>query len=278
MRPLALIAFACGGAAISDTRTFVEQPLATAPGLSGLAVDERGDAWTVAERAKTAYRISPASAIETLPITNVPDDHDLEAIAALGGDRFAFGTEGKDAEPSRILFARRDGQHLDITDTMYITAADAGLPEKANHGIEGLCGIERTLAAALESVGVTDGKRWAPVLRIEAGAVVRTHRLWLTSATGKLSALDCRRRPDGTLDVLAIERHFEVTRVLRFTLGEAIEVTPRIALDLGGTLRGRLNLEGIASLPSGEVIAVTDNQWKTITGPSLLLRFRAGSL
>src|SRR5688500_4731175 len=110
MRRVAVIAlFACGGAAGSGTRTFIEQPLATAPGLSGLAVDERGEVWTVAERARTAYRISPANAVEGFAITNVPDGHDLEAIAALG-DGFAFGTEGKAAEPSRILLARRDGR------------------------------------------------------------------------------------------------------------------------------------------------------------------------
>jgi hypothetical protein len=271
------IALAACGAARSDPRMFGEQPLATAPGLSGLAVDERGDAWAVAERARTAYRIS-GNTVETLAIENVPDGHDLEAIVALGGDRFAFGTEGKAAEPSRILFAHRDGTRLMITETMLVSAADAGVPEQANHGIEGLCGDDRTLAAALESVGTTGGKRWAPVLQIEAGAVVRAHRLWLTTATGKLSALDCRRSSDGRLDVLAIERHFEVTRILRFTLGEAIEITPRIALDLGATLRGRLNLEGIAWLPNGDVVAVTDNQWKAITGPSLLLRLRSGSV
>ena len=159
-----------------------------------------------------------------------------------------------------------------IGQSVAITSADAGIPVEENHGIEGLCGVDRSLAAGLESVGIADGKRWAPIVRIEAGAIIRTHRLWLTSPTGKLSSLDCRRGPDGTLDVLAIERDFEVTRVLRFTLGTAIDVTPRVALDLSAAIHGRLNLEGIAWLPGGDVVAVTDNQWKVITGPSLLLR------
>ena len=279
MRRVAVIALtalsACGGGTVSSP--FVEEPLAIGPGLSGLAVDERGEVWTVAERARTAYRISPPDAVETFEVTNAPAGHDLEAMAAVG-DGFAFGTEGKAAEPSRILFARRDGKRLVITDTLLITAAEVGLPEEANHGIEGLCGVGQTLLAAVESVGVSGGKRWAALLRIEGRTVVRSHRLWLTSATGKISALDCRRRSDGTLDVLAIERHFEVTRILRFTLTEAIDVTPRIALDLGPALRGRLNLEGIAWLPDGEVIAVTDNQWKRVVGPSLVVRLRPGSI
>lgn len=279
MRAVGLVILAACGAA-TQPKTFVEQPLATEPGLSGLAVDDRGNAWTVAERAATAYRFSPANpaVLEAFAIEGAPDGHDLESIAALGGDAFAIGTEARTPEPSRILFARRDGKRLVIGESLPITSADAGVPIEENHGIEGLCGADRTLAAALESVGVTDGKRWAPVVRIEAGAVVRTHRLWLTSATGKLASLDCRRGPDNTLDVLAIERDFKVTRILRFTLGTATDVRPRVARDLSAAINGRLNLEGIAWLPGGDVVAVTDNQWKVITGPSLLLRLRPGSV
>ena len=50
MKALGIITLAaCGGA--SPPGTFAEQPLATEPGLSGLAIDQRGDAWTIAERA-----------------------------------------------------------------------------------------------------------------------------------------------------------------------------------------------------------------------------------
>ncbi|HLL24989.1 MAG TPA: hypothetical protein VK427_22800 [Kofleriaceae bacterium] len=51
---------------------------------------------------------------------------------------------------------------------------------------------------------------------------------------------------------------------------------PTEVLDLGPVLKSRLNLEGIAQLPDGRIIAVTDNQWKTLQGPSVLLVFRAG--
>jgi len=40
-------------------------------------------------------------------------------------------------------------------------------------------------------------------------------------------------------------------------------------------LRGALNLEGLARLPDGRVVAVVDNQYRTITGPDELLVFRA---
>lgn len=273
MRAVLLVLAACGTAA-PQPATFAAQPLATEPGLSGLAVGERGDAWTITERAQTAYRVSLADppALEAFAIVGAPDGHDLESIAVLGPGVFAIGTEARVPEPSRVLFARRDGRRLVIGESVVITSAEIGIPVEENHGVEGLCGVDRSLAAALESVGVADGRRWAPVVRIEGGAVVRTHRLWLTSTTGKLSSLDCRRTADGSLDVLAIERDFAVTRVLRFALGTATDVTPRIARDLSAAIHGRLNLEGIAWLPGGDVVAVTDNQWKVITGPSLLLR------
>jgi hypothetical protein len=56
------------------------------------------------------------------------------------------------------------------------------------------------------------------------------------------------------------------------------DLAPTEALDLGPVLRGRLNLEGVAWLPDGRVVAVVDNQWKVITGPSELLVFLPGAV
>jgi len=261
---------------------FTEVTVDTAPGLSGLAVDEAGRLWTIAERDEKAYRITLDAAlrpaVELFPVEGAPPDVDLEGIATLGGDRFALGTEGHDDGLATVLVAERRGAALAVTRTIELPARSVGIPLKANEGAEGICGAGDTIIAAIEGAGTTDGRRWAPVLRITGGAIVRTHRVWLTTATGKISGLDCTIAPDGTVAAWAVERHFEVTRLLRFTLPPpgtgADEITPTVALDLGPILHGRLNLEGIAQLPDGRIVAVVDNQWRTITGPSELLVFR----
>jgi len=177
-----------------------------------------------------------------------------------------------------VLVAALRGAALAVTRTIELPEQSVGIRLEKNHGAEGVCGAGETIIAAIEGVGEVAGRRWAPVVRIADGAIARTHRVWLTTATGKLSGLDCTIAPDGTVTAWAIERHFEVTRLLRFTLppvgAGADEITPTIALDLGAVLNGRLNLEGIARLPDGRIVAVVDNQWKTITGPSELLVFR----
>lgn len=283
MRRLALVVglAACGGhddapARPAPASSLIEIPLATAPGLSGLAVDDAGALWTVAERAHTAYRITLDAALHptvtAFAIEGAPEGNDLEAMAALGGDAFAFGTESMREGTATVLVAERRGGALVVARAIDITDAAAGTPIVPNHGVEGACGHGGTILAALESFG-TEPRRWAPVVRLVDGAVARTYKLWLTSATGRLSALDCTIDADGTVHAWAIERHFEVSRVLAFTLApdgpEAI--TPEVVADLGATLHGDANLEGIARLPDGRLVTVVDNQWKTIQGASRLI-------
>lgn len=282
-------AAACGKPPALDAaraaELFTEVPVDTAPGLSGLALDEAGALWTVAERASRAYRITLDAAlrptVEAFPVEGLPEGNDLESVAVLGGGRFALGTEGRLDGVATVLVAERRGGALAVVRELRLTAADIGIPIIENHGAEGVCGAGDTIVAAIEEVGADAGRRWAPVVRIAGGAVARTHRVWLTTATGKLSGLDCEPRPDGSIVAWAVERHFEVTKLLRFTLpplgaGPA-DLTPEVLLDLGPVLRGSLNLEGVAHLPDGRLVAVVDNQWKTITGPSLLLVFRPGA-
>lgn len=284
----ASLAAACGRAPGVDRERaaalFTEVVVDTAPGLSGLAVDDAAGIWMVAERAARAYRITLDAAlrptVEAFPIEGVPPRTDLEAIAALGGDRFALGTEGRQDGAATVLVAERRGAALAVTHAIQLPEASVGIPLAENHGVEGVCGAGETIIAAIEGAGEQGGRRWAPVVRITGGAVARTHRVWLTSATGKLSALDCRLELGGAITAWAIERHFEVTRLLRFTLpapgAGADDITPTVALDLGAALRGRLNLEGIARLADGRMAAVVDNQWRTVTGPSQLLVFHPG--
>jgi hypothetical protein len=277
---------------------FDEVVVDTRPGLSGLAADDTAGIWAVAERAGRpsvvgqsaqtaegeAYRITLDAAnkpaIERFAVRGVPVDTDLEGIAWLGPDRFAFGTEGKFDGIATVLTAERHDGAIDVTGAIVLDAQTLGLALKANQGAEGVCGAGDTIIASIEVSAVDGGRRWAPVARIEHGKVVRVYRLWLLTSTGKVSALDCRIAPDGTVTAWGIERHFEVTRLMTFTLppvgvgGE--HVHPTELVDLAPALESNINLEGLAVTSDGRVVAVLDNQWKTITGPSELLVFRPG--
>jgi hypothetical protein len=272
---------ACGQSEIDRERAgklFGEVKLDTAPGLSGLATDDTGGIWTIAERDRKAYRITldaqDRPSPEPLVVEGVPHSIDLEGIAWLGGGKFALGTEGKRDGIATVLLAERRGQTLAVTKSIELPEARLGMSLPANHGAEGVCGAGDAILVAIEATGTDGGKRFAPIVRIENDAIVRVHRMWLTTKLGKLSALDCTLAADGTAEVLAIERHFKVTKILRFTLPTTDgDITPTEVLDLGPVLNSRLNLEGIA-VANGRVFAVVDNQWKTLQGPSLLLVFR----
>ena len=260
-----------------ETEHYTRVPVETEHGLSGLAADTDGALWTISEREHTAYRIvldaALQPAIESLRIDGVPRATDLEGIAWLGGDRFALGTEGRVAGVATVLLASRRGDALVVTGTIALSQAQVGITLAANHGAEGVCGEGETIFAAIEGAGTTGRSRWAPVVRIDGTVPSRTYRVALTTGTGKLSALDCRIAANGVATVWAIERHFEVTRLLAFELGDAVDVTPTVMLDLGPVLRGSLNLEGVA-LAGDRFVAVVDNQWRSITGPSEVLVFR----
>jgi Esterase-like activity of phytase len=278
---LILALAACSSSEDRAAKLFKEVKLETAAGLSGLATDDTGGLWTIAERDAKAYRITldaaSTPALETLAVEGIPPKLDLEGIAWLGGDRFALGTEGKLDGIATVLLAERRAQTLAVTQAIALPAARLGVDLPANHGAEGVCGHGNTIIVAIEGSGTANGKRFAPIVRITNGEIERVHRMWLTTKIGKLSALDCTIAADGTADVIAIERHFSVTKILRFTLPTTEgDITPTEVLDLGPVLKSRLNLEGIATIADGRIVVVVDNQWKQLQGPSVLLVFEAG--
>lgn len=287
---LAAVLAGCGGGrAIDATRAaalFERVTVETGGvhGLSGLAVDGDGALWTVAERGKTLFRIeldgAAVRAVTRHPV-DIGDGNDLESLAWADGTLWA-GLETRGAALLHVVALRRDGDRFGAEQIATVTAAEAGVRLRDNHGVEGLCAAGGVLVAAVEAAGSDARGRWAPLVVIDRADPSRrtVHRLRLTSATGKLSGLDCRQDlagAAGTLEVLAIERHFEITRLVAFTLDPAAsappDITPRIALDLGPALRGALNLEGIVFGPDDRPIAVVDNQYGRITGPNELLRF-----
>jgi hypothetical protein len=287
-RRLALLAFAaCSSKSMDAERAaelFTRVTLDTAPGLSGLAVDDDGALWTVSERDAKAYIITLDAAqkpkLQMFKIEGIPEGSDLEAIGWLGKGRLAFGTEGRQDGVATVLLADERGDRILITRTIKLPEERIGLKIKANHGVEGICGAANTIVAAIEEVGEVDGKRWAPIVTIDDGAITGVHKLWLTTKTGKISSLDCQRSADNRIHALAIERHFEVTRLLSFVLPASADgdITPTVALDLDTVLNGKLNLEGVAWLSDGTVVAVVDNQYGKISGPSELLVFKPGTV
>ncbi len=286
MLRLALIALiACKSRSIDRDKAaalFTEVPLDTAPGLSGLALDDEGSLWTVAERDAKAYMIrlddKLVPTVTEWPIEGLPGATDLEGVAWLGKGRLAFGTEGRKDGETTVLIVEERGRKLVVTSTIKLPEVRIGLHIIANHGAEGICSAGGTIVVAIEESALEGERRWAPIVRIEHGVITRVHKLWLTTKTGKLAGLDCSLGTDGSIQAIAIERHFEVTNLLTFALpsGEG-DITPSIALDLGPVLNGVLNLEGVVWTPNG-VIAVIDNQYGGISGPSELLVFKKGVL
>jgi hypothetical protein len=253
---------------------FEELLLDAPPGMSDLSIDDRGMLWSVAERERKVLEIELGKPPHVYPLEGVPGAVDTEAIAWLGGKQFAIGTEGTNEPSAAILFAElRDGRML-VTRMRSITHAELGVTLTKNHGIEALCGHDDELLAASETVGhLPDGTRYAPIVRLRGDQLSLT-KLRLTSDRGKISALACAFDADGTADVIAIERHYGVARILRFKLArDTAETTATVDLDLHPVLRDALNLEGIVRMPDGRVVVINDNQGKSPRGPTQLLVF-----
>ena len=269
------------------TALFDELPLRPGlpPGISDLSLDDRGHIWAVAERDHVVVELvlegSPLAIKDVEhPLDGIPAGVDTEAIAWLGNNRFAIGTEGQDEATASVLFGelRADG-HIVMTKTLPLTDKDVGLELVPNHGVEGLCGNGEDVIASIESVAtLPDGARYAPLVHLHGQTITAVTRLRLTSNVGKISALFCTFAADGTAQVLAIERHYGVTRILSFVLAsDAKDATPTIAMDLWPIVRDRyheqLNLEGIVRTRDGRWILVNDNQGKELEGATRLFVF-----
>lgn len=264
-----------------------------AHGLSGLTVTPDGAVWTVAERSYAAFRIEldlaqappVVRAIRRWPVTGLPRGEELESLGTLADGSLLAGTEGPTLHRVRAYRLVVAGDHLEAQSPPLTIGADVlGVDAGGNHGIEGACAVPGLELLGLEEAGRDAEGRWAPLVVVtEGGApgsapaappVVR--HLRLTTETGKISALDCWRDGD-RVRVVAIERHFSVTRILGFDLagdgrGDG-PITPAVLRDLSPVLRGSLNLEGLVRLPDGHLLAVVDNQYGRITGPDELIWF-----
>ena len=238
-----------------------------AVGISGSCWDGTSR-WLVPETNGHLLRIDRNDKIESFQLEGIPPDHDLEGLAC-DADRFYISTETDEIgrTQDRVLIVEiieGVGQVVDTLVLPYPAPMKAGV----NQGLEGLCLADDWLIAAGEILRTNDaGVRQAPILRHKLGERdTFLHWVNLTSRTGKISGLDCRER-GGIIEVFAVERHFEVGRILQFELSDAPSKAQTI-VELSGIIRETENFESIVVNERGRVWLSNDNQYKTITGPS----------
>lgn len=246
-------------------------------GMSGLTREGSGVLWSCPERARVLAQVGSDGSARSIPLSGVPAKHDLESIAWLGDSRFALGTETQESGRTHdlILIARvRDGA-ASVTERIPVSYEPFGASAPGNQGLEGLCHVPGHLIAVTEFVQDEPGGRFALGVKLPlvGGRPVR-FRIRLTSEDGKLSALACRPLASG-IELLAVERHYEVRRLLRLTLPAADDpgdLVPSRVLDLGPLTGGRPNYEGLAELTGGGLALVVDNQQgRRISGPTRLV-------
>lgn len=284
---------------VSASRSVVDALNLT--GLSDLTASDDGKLWAVAERTRALVRMeADGTDVRLVPLAGVPVRLDVEGMAWLGGGRFALGTESDDPRRTSdlLLFARLvdGGARARVERSIVLDYGRWPLRPKGNQGLEGVCAAGPALVVAVESVSGTGSHRFAPVAVYHMASGGWTpYLVRLTSRTGKLSALSCliRRGRGGAIDVLAVERHFGVARLVRFELPAAgatptapvttpagrdrpppAHITPVLVADLAELLQNQENFEGLVWDGERDIALVVDNDWAGVTGPNLLVRAR----
>jgi hypothetical protein len=235
-------------------------------GLSGLTLDEHGAFWAPGEDGAAVVRIDPETfGVTRYAVVGGPPNTDLEAMAWVDGTRFVLGTETQENGRLRdvVLDGRLAAGGFAVTPVGNLDYARWHLAAPDNRGIEGICHVDGVLVFATELVERQRGRRWAPVGMFDPKTQTWTaHRVGLTSKTGKLAAIDCRI-VDGSIEALAVERHYGVSRLLRFKIAQGPEeqwIDPTIAADLSQLVSPLPNFEGLAWMEDGSAALVTDNK------------------
>lgn len=276
----------------------------TVYGLSGLAAGEHGSLWTVTEKLRTLVEIPATGAPRTIAVSGVPGGLELESVAWLGGGQLAAGTEGDcTGNQSRILVidigdigeggraerttpaTARTGAR--VSDQLMVSHDLWGVGCHHNRALEGLCSAGQWLVASIEEpTADAGGRRMAALVVIDIATRAATPFLVpLTSDTGRLSALDCRLSSEhgDRIEVVAVERHFEVSRLLRVMVPTAAQsaeparaptiLDSTMVMDLMPyTDDRRRNFEGVVLIGDHEIILVADNHYGKVTGPNELVR------
>ena len=254
-------------------------------GLSGLTVDDHGAFWGAGEDGDAVVRIDPVTfGVTRYPVSGGPTKTDLEAMAWVDGTQFVLGTETqhKGRLQDVVLDGRLDGGRFEVTPIGSLDYARWHLTAPNNRGIEGICHVDGLWILATELVELQRGRRWAPVAMFDPKTQIWTaHRVGLTSKTGKLAAMSCRI-VDGSVVALVVERHFGVSRLLRFQIPrgpEAQWIEPSIAADLSKSIEPLPNFEGLAWMDDGSAVVLTDNKYRRrVRKPSRLYFIPASAM
>ncbi len=263
-------------------------------GISGLAPAGDGTFWVVPERDHRLFRVSlsehDSRIVSVLPIRGAPVGQDLESVGVLTGDTqtatIAFGTETMEERTAdRVIVARlADGAVTASGASWSLDYAPWSMTPESNRGLEALCVAGDRLLVIAETVKVHDGVRLAPlaIRGLEGGGPWRRHSLVLESKEGKVSAVTCRRTPDDGVEAVAIERHFGVMRLLRFVIPTAEPtggplakpIAPTLIVDLADAYGATIppNFEGIGWVDDRTLLLVSDNDYGSVSGPTLLLK------
>lgn len=263
-------------------------------GLSGLTATSRG-LLAVAERDPVMVELrwdgsALTSVGDLIPIEADGvsiEGVDLEALAAFqrdGHEWLAIGTETHRG-PTRegvIFFATREAERVHVTESLILPYAMWSIEAETNKGIEGLCAVDGFLLAAVETVKSDARGRLAPfAVRDLKNARWSPFWLALSSEDGKISSLDCWLDEAGAIQVIAIERHYGVSRLLGFNApthhaeSSPPLLQPRVVTDLGANMAKLPNLEGIVRLKAREFLLIGDNQGSSVyNDPTHVLHVR----
>lgn len=246
-------------------RTLVDH--VDALGVSG-SCNDGVDTWLIAERNHKLLRVDTNNRVTSIEISGIPDAVDLEGLACKDG-RFYISTESsvKNRTGDLVLVVDIQGNAGKVSEVITMHYPP-GMEAQDNQGLEGLCIAGDWLIAAGEILQKDSaGNRQAPILRQRIGED-NTFMHWvnLTTDTGKISGIDCRMKAD-KVEVFAVERHFEVCRLLQFDLGDEPS-EPKRVVELAHIIREGENFESLLVDDEGYSRLSNDNQYTTITGPT----------
>ena len=244
-------------------------------GVSGATTRKPGEIWVAPERTRKIVTISMEGTKlgppHTRDLVGLKRGQDVESITFLDNNHLLLGTESRGQRTEDPIYvARIDEKSVTIERSLTFDYTIFDMKASNNQGVEGLCSAGQFAVAASEVVQKKDSKRVALVgVFTFPDAKFAPHRIELTTDQGKLSALACHI-VEGQLVVFAIERHFGIMRLVRFTLntkGTPEEGKAVLVRNLSPDLKNNpLNFEGIAWVSPNKLLIVTDNFYRRKMG------------